>query len=108
MLILLRYESRSKLMSRSGGGSDTVGSNIKDTIRTTYHAQTAATMAWFMLAMITHPEKQRKCQEELERVVGRSRMPTFKDQYSLPYIRATVRELLRWRPITPVGKPCPR
>ena len=64
-------------------------------------------MTWFMLAMIAYPEKQKKCQEELERVVGRSRMPTLGDQDSLPYIRATVRELLRWRPVAPLGKPCP-
>ena len=65
-------------------------------------------MIWFMLAMIAYPEKQRKCQEELERVVGRSRMPTFEDQPSLPYTRAVVREILRWRTVAPVGEPCPR
>jgi len=65
-------------------------------------------MTWFLLAMIAHPEKQRKCQEELERVIGRSRMPTLADQNNLPYIRATVRELLRWRPATPLGEPHPR
>jgi hypothetical protein len=36
-------------------------------------------MTWFMLAMITFPEKQKKCQEELDVVVGRSHVPTFKD-----------------------------
>ena len=61
-------------------------------------------MIWFLLAMIAYPEKQKKCQEELERVVGRSRMPTLEDQNSLPYIRATVRELLRWRTVGPLGK----
>ena len=65
-------------------------------------------MTWFLLAMIAYPEKQRKCQEELERVIGRSRMPTLEDQDSLPYIRATVRELLRWRPVAPLSEPCPR
>jgi len=57
-----------------------------------------------MLAMIAHPEVQKKCQEELDRVVGRSRMPTLRDRESLPYIRATVRELFRWRTPTPIGK----
>ena len=63
-------------------------------------------MIWFMLAMIAYPEKQKKCQEELERVIGRSRMPTLEDQDSLPYIRATVRELLRWRTVAPLGELC--
>jgi len=67
--------------------------------------QITTTMTWFMLAMIAYLDKQRKCQEELESVVGRSRMPTLADQASLPYICATVRELLRWRPVIPVGKP---
>ena len=61
-------------------------------------------MTWFMLAMIAYPEVQKKCQEELDRVVGRSRMPTLKDRESLPYIRATVRELFRWRTPTPIGE----
>ena len=64
-------------------------------------------MTWFFLAMIAYPEKQTKCQEELECVIGRSRMPTLADQNSLPYIRATVRELLRWRPVVPLGEPNP-
>lgn len=58
-----------------------------------------------MLAMIAYPEKQNKCQEELDRVIGSSRMPTFEDQDHLPYVNATVRELLRWRPAFPVGEP---
>lgn len=51
-------------------------------------------MTCFMLAMIAYPDKQRKCQEERERIIGRSRMPTLTDQNSLPYTHATVRELL--------------
>jgi cytochrome P450 len=61
-------------------------------------------MEWLMLAMIAHPEKQKKCQEELDAVVGRSRVPTFKDFDNLPYVRATVREILRWRPTFPFGE----
>ncbi|THU98256.1 cytochrome P450 [Dendrothele bispora CBS 962.96] len=65
----------------------------------------ATTLEWFMLAMITYPEVQRKCQEELDSVVGRSRMPRFSDQDVLPYIRATAREVMRWRTIAPLGAP---
>jgi hypothetical protein len=53
--------------------------------------------------MIAYPEIQKKCQEELDAVVGRERMPTFQDMENLPYLRATVREALRWRPVTPLG-----
>ena len=61
-------------------------------------------MTWFMLAMIAYPEVQKKCQEELDRVIGRSRMPTFMDRERLPYIRATLRELFRWRTAGPIGE----
>jgi len=61
-------------------------------------------MSWFMLGIAAYPEVQKKCQEELDRVIGRSRMPTLADGDSLPYIRATVREALRWRPIAPLGE----
>ena len=61
-------------------------------------------MSWVLLGMIAYPEVQKKCQEELDRVVGRSRMPTLADRDSLPYIRATVREALRWRSVTPSGE----
>jgi hypothetical protein len=43
-----------------------------------------------MLAMIEYPETQRLAQEELDRVVGRGRLPTFSDRASLPYINAMV------------------
>ena len=60
-----------------------------------------------MLAMIAYPEVQKKCQEELDRVIGRSRMPTFRDRERLPYIRATLRELFRWRTPGPIGELLP-
>ncbi|KAF9021983.1 cytochrome P450 [Hymenopellis radicata] len=66
---------------------------------------TAAVLEWFMVAMVKYPEIQKKCQEELDAVVGRSRMPTYADREFLPYISATVRECLRWKPIDPVGLP---
>ncbi|EMD35207.1 hypothetical protein CERSUDRAFT_107188, partial [Gelatoporia subvermispora B] len=64
---------------------------------------TAAVLSWIMLAIVCHPEVQRKAQEELDRVVGKERMPTFEDYENLPYVRAIVRETLRWRPVDPVG-----
>jgi len=39
----------------------------------------------FILAMIQHPEAQKKAQAELDAVVGLDRLPTFADRPSLPY-----------------------
>jgi cytochrome P450 len=62
-------------------------------------------MYWWMLAMVAFPETQRRAQAELDSVVGRSRVPSFSDLPSLPYLRAMVKEVLRWRSVLPVGIP---
>ncbi|KAF9021994.1 hypothetical protein BDZ89DRAFT_1163464 [Hymenopellis radicata] len=52
-----------------------------------------------MLTMLKYPEVKKKCQEELDAVVGRSRMPAFPDKEHLPYIAATVRPPTSDRPM---------
>ncbi|GAA6007591.1 cytochrome P450 [Rhodotorula paludigena] len=64
---------------------------------------TSGTLIAFVLAMVTHPDVQRKAQEELDRVVGPNRSPTWEDESSLPYCRAVVQETLRWRPVAILG-----
>lgn len=55
--------------------------------------------------MVAHPEIQKRAQDELDAVVGRSRTPTPADAPNLPYIQALVKESLRWRPPLPLGIP---
>jgi cytochrome P450 len=57
----------------------------------------------FVLTMTRYPSAQAKAQEELDRVVGRDRLPDFNDSPNLPYLNALVREVLRWHPVGPVG-----
>ena len=47
----------------------------------------------------------KRAQEELDRVVGKRRLPDFSDRENLPYIDAVVKELFRWNPTLPVGIP---
>jgi cytochrome P450 len=63
----------------------------------------ALTLSWWTLAMVAFPHVQRKAQAELDTVVGRDRLPTFADAPRLPYVRAIVDEVLRWRPTVPLG-----
>jgi len=49
------------------------------------------------------PEKQKRAQEELDRVVGSERLPTFDDRPSLPYVEAIISECFRWHPTSPAG-----
>ena len=66
---------------------------------------TASTLMWWLLAMVAHPEVQRRAQVELDSVVGRARLPAFADAPHLPYVRAIVKEILRWRPTIERGMP---
>ncbi|KAL3494856.1 cytochrome P450 [Aspergillus germanicus] len=66
---------------------------------------TAAAMMSFILAMVLFPKWQQAMCEELDRTVGGSRMPDFKDIPNLPVCRAVIKEVLRWRPVTAGGVP---
>ena len=52
--------------------------------------------------MTLHPEVAVKGQEELDRVVGRDRLPEISDRENLPYIGAILKEVLRWQPALPL------
>lgn len=64
------------------------------------------TLAWFLVACAAENHVfVTKAQGYLNTIVGRDRLPTFKDRPSLPYIDAIVEELLRWRPAGAAGVP---
>ena len=54
----------------------------------------------FVLAMLLHPEVQRKAHEELDSVVGSDRLPEYEDEPNLPYITAIHREATRCAYVT--------
>ena len=66
---------------------------------------TSTALLWWLLAMIACPDVQNQAHAELDEVVGTARPPTFADIPSLHYIRAMVKETLRWSPIVPFGVP---
>ena len=55
--------------------------------------------------MVIFPDVQRKAQAELDAVVGPSRLPTFEDRTSLPYVNAIVKECMRWHVVVTLGIP---
>ncbi|KAI8939661.1 hypothetical protein NX059_003418 [Plenodomus lindquistii] len=64
---------------------------------------TGTTLNNFTLCMVLFPEAQRRAQEELDRVVGSDRLPAWEDEEDLPYVRALIKEVLRWRPVNKMG-----
>ncbi|KAF8607191.1 cytochrome P450 [Ceratobasidium sp. AG-I] len=66
---------------------------------------TVSSVSTFFVAMIYNPSVQAAAQEEIERVVGTDRLPTYADRASLPYVEAVYKEVLRWQPVAPIGVP---
>ncbi|EXJ76403.1 uncharacterized protein A1O5_00911 [Cladophialophora psammophila CBS 110553] len=55
--------------------------------------------------LAAYPHVQERANEEISRVVGDARSPTWEDEEKLPYIRAMVKEILRLRPVSSLGQP---
>ncbi|QRW17612.1 cytochrome P450 family protein [Rhizoctonia solani] len=63
------------------------------------------TLMVFLLAMVLHPELQRKAQEEIDSVVGQNRLPVFDDRAQLGQIERIVQETMRWVPVAALAIP---
>ncbi|KAJ0419163.1 putative cytochrome P450 [Aspergillus carlsbadensis] len=70
---------------------------------------TTDSLMWFVVACVTQDPTGTgfiaRALEEIERVVGRARMPVPEDRAHMPYVSAIVEEVLRWRPVGPEGVP---
>lgn len=62
-------------------------------------------MRVFFLAMALYPETQRIAQHEIDQTIGKEAFPTFQDRQRLPYVQALCKEVMRWRPVTPIAVP---
>ncbi|KAG6827710.1 hypothetical protein H0H87_003923, partial [Tephrocybe sp. NHM501043] len=87
-------ELQEYIIKSTAGGMYTGGSDT-----------TAAVIASCILGFLTNPASLRQAQEEIDRVVGSGRLPTFEDEDSLPYIAAITKEALRWKVIGPIAVP---
>ncbi|KAH9846638.1 cytochrome P450 [Lenzites betulinus] len=57
-----------------------------------------SSLASFILLMLEHPDVQVRAQEEIDRVIGTDRLPSYEDRRKLPYLWAVMTEVLRLRP----------
>lgn len=56
-------------------------------------------------AFVVWPEVQKQAWQEIDAVIGNDRSPTWQDYEKLPYVAATVKEAMRWRPVVPLAFP---
>ncbi|KAI0114398.1 cytochrome P450 [Nemania sp. FL0031] len=66
---------------------------------------TASAFSTFILIMAAFPAILKKAQEEVDKVYGNNKMPMRTSDTELPYLRACMLEVLRWRPSIPTGIP---
>ncbi|KAG5638039.1 hypothetical protein H0H81_002159 [Sphagnurus paluster] len=68
---------------------------------------TVSAIGTCILGLLSNPEAFKKAREEIDRVIGTERLPNFKDEESLPYITAVMKEGLRWRVVGPISQTIP-
>ncbi|KAI0634619.1 cytochrome P450 [Trametes polyzona] len=98
----------SLLSDLAGTDTETEAEIVKNSVGVAYAGGADTTLSaimTFFLAMASFPEVQAKAQAELDAVVGQRRLPEFSDKESLPYLRASIKECLRWRVVVPLGFP---
>ncbi|XP_044530715.1 cytochrome P450 2J2-like [Gracilinanus agilis] len=66
---------------------------------------TSSTLRWALLYMASYPEIQGKIQDEIDRVIGQSRLPTMADKENMPYTNAAIHDVQRMGNILPFNVP---
>ena len=66
---------------------------------------TAGVLQVFVLAAVTNLDIMISARNELDVVVGTTRLPTLEDRARLPFVNACVKEVFRWRTILPCTFP---
>ncbi|KAF9026240.1 cytochrome P450 [Hymenopellis radicata] len=80
-----------------------LGNVLASTYAGTYTTVSALTTA--ILAMVQNPSILEKAQADIDSIVGHDRLPDFDDRKALPYLEAILKEVLRWRLVTPLAVP---
>uniref|UniRef100_A0AAY4CJ69 Cytochrome P450 n=1 Tax=Denticeps clupeoides TaxID=299321 RepID=A0AAY4CJ69_9TELE len=79
-----------------GTVADLIGAGL-DTVSTAMH--------WVLLLLAKHPDIQSKLQEDIDRVIGRERLPSIEDKNNLDYLNAFIYETMRYTSFVPVTIP---
>ena len=61
----------------------------------------------FVVAVLLRPEVQTMAQKELDAVTRRERLPELEDRLKLPFVDAICKEVIRWKPVAPLGELLP-
>lgn len=62
-------------------------------------------LMWIVLLLVRFPDIQKTLQQEVDKVVDRSRLPSIDDQPNLPYVMAFIYEVMRFTSFVPITIP---
>lgn len=91
--VRLRFSQRGRTRYASCASADSRAAT--DELSVEFGWQTITVMSTFFLAMVLHPEAFKKAQQELDVVIGRSRLPDDTDRENLPYLECLLKEVYR-------------
>ncbi|KAH7446041.1 hypothetical protein KP509_01G034700 [Ceratopteris richardii] len=61
----------------------------------------STTVEWALAELILHPSKMKRVQDEIDEVVGNSRLVEQDDVQNMPYFQAVIKETMRLHPVIP-------
>lgn len=66
---------------------------------------TKNTLLWYVHMLANYPEVQERLQMEIDDVVPRERLPSAEDHSRLPFVQATILEVMRWKTLAIISIP---
>ncbi|CAE6475570.1 unnamed protein product [Rhizoctonia solani] len=58
-----------------------------------------------ILALIQDTGRQKRARDEIDRLYDEDTLPKYEDEQEMPFVRAVIKEVLRWRPPLPAAVP---
>ncbi|KAG6455395.1 hypothetical protein O3G_MSEX009197 [Manduca sexta] len=103
-MYIRKMKEEEKLIGRSTYSVDQLVLICSDYMFPTATAVEAVLM-FLTERILLQPEIQDKIHEEIDRVVGRNRLPKLDDRRNMPYTEACIREMMRFETLVPLGVP---